>query len=323
MPKPFQLNQEAQSLLDAVNELYPEGSVFVQFDQDKEPVGYVRHDQARQTTLPGGLVITVTDMTAPNYTASHELLHLLMLLRGFPQIFFQLSLGDEQLDEQMMIMSTDLYDVAMHRVVVAEQRKHGLIDEQVEVEYLKGIQATISKENDQGDDDERTLRLLTLLDALVFYGDHIDQVKDQLTTDYPVAFAAAQKMYDQITERRIDSPFEMRRQIVKLYQLFDAQLLEWGLPALHNNEFTTVSPVLSARQLRLKVRQVFEIFHSDMEDRQGHDDVYIGLRRNDHQNSFTLHGPAGKDRAQAFVKMYDEPVEQLLKELNVPFIVRK
>lgn len=323
MAEKFKLNQEAQSLLDAVNELYPEGSVFVQFDQDKEPVGYVRHDQAKQTTLPGGLVITVTDMTAPNYTASHELLHLLMLLRGFPQIFFQLSLGNPQLDEQMMIMSTDLYDVAMHRVVVAEQRKHGLIDEQIEMAYLKGIQETISKETGKGDDDERTLRLLTLLDAIVFYGDHLATVEDQLASDYPVAYAAAKKMYGKIAERRIDSPFEMRRQIVKLYQLFDEQLLEWGLPALHNNEFTTVSPVLSARQLRLKVRQVFEIFHSDMKDRKGKDDVYIGLRRNDHQNSFTLHGPSGKDRSKKFVEMYDQPVEKFLADLNVPFIVRK
>ncbi|WP_251548142.1 IpaB/EvcA family protein [Limosilactobacillus caecicola] len=323
MPEKFKLNQAAQSLLDAVNELYPEGNVFVQFDEDKEPVGYVRHDQARQTNLPGGLVITVTDMTAPNYTASHELLHLLMLLRGFPQIFFQLSLGDEQLDEQMMIMSTDLYDVAMHRVVVAEQRKHNLIDDQIEAEYLKGIQATITKETAGGEDDERTLRLLTLLDAIVFYGGHLDKVRDQLEQDYPLAFAAALKMYDQIAERRIDSPFEMRRQIVKLYRLFDEQLLDWGLPALHNNEFTTVSPVLSARQLRLKVRQVFEIFHSDMKDRRGHDDIYIGLRRNDHQNSFTLRGPSGKNRSQKFVEMYDEPVEKLLEDLNVPYIVRK
>lgn len=321
MPERFKLNDEAQSLLDAVNELYPQGTVFVQFDEGQKS-GFVRHDQAKQTTLPGGLVITVTDMTAPNYTASHELLHLLMLLRGFPQIFFQLSLGDEQLDEQMMIMSTDLYDVAMHRVVVAEQRKHGLIDDEIEDQYLKGIQATISKEQGQAD-DERTLRLLTLLDAIVFYGDHLDRYREQLSTDYPVAFAAAEKMYAKIAERRIDSPFEMRRQIVKLYQLFDDQLLDWGLPALHNNEFTTVSPVLSERQLRLKVRQVFEIFHYDMKDRDGHDDVYIGLRRNDHQNSFTMHGPVGKDRAQKFVEMYDQPVEKLLADLNVPYIVRK
>nr|MCG4642132.1 hypothetical protein [Bifidobacterium bifidum] len=80
----------------------------------------------------------------PDYTASHELLHLLMLLRGFPQIFFQLSLGSEELDEQMMIMATDLYDAVMHRVVTAEQRKHGLIDDQIEAEYFKGIEHTLT-----------------------------------------------------------------------------------------------------------------------------------------------------------------------------------
>lgn len=322
MPEQFKLNKEAQSLLDAVNELYPEGSVFVQFDENKKS-GYVRHDQAKQTTLPGGLVITVTDMTAPNYTASHELLHLLMLLRGFPQIFFQLSLGNEELDEQMMIMSTDLYDVAMHRVVVSEQRKHGLIDDDIEEKYLKGIQATIDPEKGAGDDDQRTLRLLVLLDALVFYGDHLSKFENQLKGDYPVAFAAAQKLYVKLTQREIDSPFEMRREIVKLYEMFDQQLLDWGLPALHNNEFTTVSPVLSKRQLRLQVRQVFEIFHTDMKDRKGKGDIYIGLRRSDRQNSFTLQGPSGKDRAKKFVEMYDEPVEKLLADLNVPYIIRK
>lgn len=322
MPEQFKLNKEVQSLLDAVNELYPEGSVFVQFDENNK-AGYVRHDQAKQTTLPGGLVITVTDMAAPNYTASHELLHLLMLLRGFPQIFFQLSLGNEELDEQMMIMSTDLYDVCMHRVVVSEQRKHGLINDDVEEKYLKGIQATIDPEQGAGDDDQRTLRLLVLLDALVFYGDHLEKVEDQLKSDYPVAFAAAQKLYAKLTQREIDSPFEMRREIVKLYEMFDQQLLDWGLPALHNNEFTTVSPVLSERQLRLQVRQVFEIFHTDMKDRKGKGDIYIGLRRSDRQNSFTLQGPSGKDRAKKFVEMYDEPVKQLLADLNVPYIIRK
>ena len=146
------LNKENQALLDQVNSLYPEGSVFVQVHGDKS--GYVRHDQATQQTIPGALVIIVTDLTAPNYTASHELLHLLMLLKGFPQIFFQLSLGDKELDEQMMIMSTDLYNIAMHRVVVAEQRKHGFITDEIEEQYLKGIEHTLTLEREE--DDERT-----------------------------------------------------------------------------------------------------------------------------------------------------------------------
>lgn len=319
--QPIKLNQEAQSLLDAVNAIYPQGSVFVQFEGEKS--GWLRHDQARQTTLPGGLVITVTDLTAPDYTASHELLHLLMLLRGFPQIFFQLSLGSEELDEQMMIMATDLYDTVMHRVVTAEQRKHGLIDDQLEAEYFKGIEHTLTPESDQAD-DERTMRLLTILDALVFYGtgDHLAEYEAQLTKLYPVATQAAVAMYEKLVAKPINSPFDLRRNVVKLFELFDEQMTAWELPKLHNKEFVTLSPVLSERQLRLSVRQVFEIFHSDMKDRKTGKRAYIGVRRNDGQNSFTIPAPEN-DAPAEFLKLYDEPVEKLLTDLNVPFIVRK
>ena len=61
---------------------------------------------------------------------------------------------------------------------------------------------------------------------------------------------------------------------------------EWGLPALHNNEYTTLSPVLSARQLRLEMRQVFEIYHSDMKERGTDKRAYVGLRRSDGQLHF-------------------------------------
>lgn len=314
----IKLNQANQELLDQVNQLYPEGTVFVQFHGEKS--GYVRHDQATQKTIPGALVIIVTDLTAPNYTASHELLHLLMLLRGFPQIFFQLSLGDQQLDEQMMIMSTDLYNVAMHRVVVAEQRKHGLINETIEEQYLKGIEHTLTPEADN--DDERALRLLTLLDALVFYGENLPKYEARLQENYPEALAAAKKIYADITAKAIKSPFDMRRTIVKLYSLFDTQMQAWGLPALHQNEYTTLSPVLSERQLRLEMRQVFEIFHSDMKERGSEKRAYVGVRRSDGQNSFTLSEPAG-NAPEEFKKIYDQPVKEFLEQHSVPYIVRK
>ncbi|BAP84935.1 hypothetical protein LOOC260_103610 [Paucilactobacillus hokkaidonensis JCM 18461] len=314
----IKLNDTTQSLLDQVNKIYP-GTVLVHFD-DRQ-AGYLRHDQAKQEALPGGLVITITDITAPNYTASHELLHLLMLMSGFPQIFFNVSFGEEKLDEQLMIMATDLYDIAMHIVVVSEQRKHQLIDEQIEDLYLKGIDTTISEESKQ-DDDERTLRLLTILDALVFYGDQFERVADHIQKRYPKALKAAQGLYQDLIEKPIDSPFAMRRTITKLFKQFDDQLTSWGLPALHNTEFTTLSSVLSERQLRLEVRQMFEIFHSEMIDRQSGEKAYIGLNRNDRQNSFVLTPP--KDDSIGFFKeIYGKSVKELFEVVKMPYIVRK
>lgn len=322
MTEELKLNKANQDLLDEVNDLFPRGSVFVQFHGEKS--GFVRHDQAETTSLPGGLVITVTDLTEPNYTASHELLHLLMTLRGFPQIFFELSLGDKQLDEQMMIMATDLFNTVAHQIVVDQQRQHGLINEQIEQEYFKGITATLTDEGDQ-DDGERTLRLLTLLDALVFYaGGHMTkQQEEELQRRYPVAWASAQFLYGQAMEKPVKSPFEMRRTVVKLFRLFDTQLQQWGLPALHNNQFTSLSPVLSKRQLRLEVAQVYDIYHSEMTERDSKRRAYVVLGKNDQQNAFVLPSPKGEYSSDQMLKFYHQPVEDLLKSQNVPFILRK
>lgn len=316
----IKLNDAVQDLLNQVNALYP-GKVEVQFIGELQ-AGYVRHDQAQQMQVGKDIAIQVADLTAPNYTASHELLHLLMILSGFPQVFFSLTTGQPQLDEQLMIMGTELYDIVSHIVVVKEQAKHGLITPAIKDLYLAGVQATIKPEPDPVD-DEMTLRTLTLLDALVFFGPDDEAVMAKFKQDYPVSFAAAQKLYGVITEKPVDSPFTLRRNVVKLFKAFDAQLEAWHLPALHNTEFTTLSSVLSKRQLGLSVKQIFELYHSDMHDKTTQRRAYVGFNRSDNQNAFVLPSPAPKDDTpDYYTKIYAMTVEDLFKQLKMPYILR-
>ncbi|WP_204121559.1 MULTISPECIES: IpaB/EvcA family protein [Levilactobacillus] len=318
--KDVKLNKEVQSLLDQVNAIYP-GKVEVQFIGELQ-AGFVRHDQAQQMQMGKDIAIQVADLTAPNYTASHELLHLLMILSGFPQVFFSLTTGQPQLDEQLMIMGTELYDIVSHEVVVSEQRKHHLIDDNIKDLYLKGVTATIKPEPNPVD-DEMTLRTLTLLDALVFFGTDDQDLMAQFTKDYPISFAAAQKLYKVITEKPVDSPFSLRRNVVKLFKAFDAQLEAWNLPALHNTEFTTLTSVLSKRQLSLQVKQIFELYHSDMHEKTTQRRGYVGFNHADEQNAFVLPAPAPKDDTpEYFTKIYSMTVEELFKQLKMPYILR-
>ncbi|MCL0312850.1 IpaB/EvcA family protein [Apilactobacillus sp. TMW 2.2459] len=316
------LNKDTQSLINFVNRFFP-GKVTVQFVGQLQS-GYVRHDQAQVVQDGENIYIQVSDLSAPNYTASHELLHVLMTLRGFPQIFFSLTSGDEKLDEQLQIMGTELFDIVSHIVVVSEQRKHNLINENIEEMYLKGIKNTIRPEPEKLD-NEMELRLLTLIDAHVFYGDTFDEkVRDILEKDYPVALKASDEIYKIITEKPTDSPFGLRRNVVKLFRAFDEQLKAWGLPALHNNDFTTVSSVLSERQLGLKVNQMFEIFHSDLHEMKTQRRAYVGFNKTDNQNSFVIPAPTGMEDSPAyFKKIYDKSVKELFKDLQMPYIIRK
>lgn len=314
------LNEAVQSLLDQVNALYP-GKVEVQFIGSLQS-GYVRHDQAQQMQMGKDIAIQVADLTAPNYTASHELVHLLMILSGFPQVFFSLTTGQPKLDEQLMIMGTELYDIVSHVVVVKEQQKHGLITPEIKDLYLKGVQATIKPEPTPLD-DEMTLRALTLLDALVFFGPDDDAVMTQFAKDYPISLKAAKSLYAVIMAKPVDSPFTFRRNVVKLFKAFDEQLEAWHLPALHNTEFTTLTSVLSKRQLGLSVKQIFELYHSDMHEKTTQRRGYVGFNRSDEQNAFVLPSPAPKeDTPDYFTRIYSMTVEDLFKELKMPYILR-
>ncbi|TPR23503.1 IpaB/EvcA family protein [Apilactobacillus micheneri] len=318
----IQLNKETQGLINVVNKYFP-GKIEVQFIGQLQS-GYVRHDQAQVVQDGKNLFVQISDLSAPDYTASHELIHLLMTLRGFPQLFFSLSTGNEKIDEQLQVMGTELFDIVSHFVVVSEQRKHNLINDDIEAMYLKGVQNTIEPESDELD-NSMELRLLTLIDARVFYGDTFDKkVRATLEKDYPVALKAADKIYEIITEKPTDSPFGLRRNVVKLFKAFDKQLIEWGLPALHNTEYATISSVVSERQLNLNVQQMFEIFHSEMHESNTNRRAYVGFNKSDDQNSFVVPAPTGMDDSPAyFKKLYALKVKDLFKELKMPYIIRK
>ncbi|MCY9807538.1 IpaB/EvcA family protein [Lentilactobacillus senioris] len=315
----IELNSEVQGLINAVNNYFP-GEIKVTFIGQLQS-GYVRHDQAQAVQDGKNIDIQIADLSAPNYTASHELLHVMMILRGFPQLFFSLTSGNQELDEQLQAVITELYDIVSHTVVVSEQRKHGLINEEIEAMYMKGIYATIKPEKDTP--SQKTLQLITLLDAMVFYGDRFELVAEQLQNDFPTAYAAAEKLYQTITAKPTDSPFGLRRNVVKLFKAFDEQLAAWKLAPLHSTEVATLTSVLSERQLGLKVNQMFELYHSDMKEINSGKQGYVGFNKVDQQNSFVMTTPNDQDDPEFFKATYNKTVKELFDELAMPYIVRE
>lgn len=314
-----QLNAEVTKLFEQINEMIPEELV-VQYGNQKS--GYVRYDQSYQTAENGQLIIHVQDVTAPNYTVSHELLHKLMEVKKFPQIQFRLTSGNREFDEQLMIITTALYDAVLHLNIYEWQRKHGLLTEEVQADYLEGIVQTITPEKAGKLDPMMHLRLMTVLDALVFYGDDFDKVTDQFKRDYPVTLAAAEKLYQLITEKPVDSPFAVRRTIVALFAEFDNVLKELGLPTLGSSEFVTLESVLSERQLRLEVRQLFQISHSEIQDAVTKKRAYIGLGVHDQQNAFVLPMQPKSQTEEYFKTLYGLSVSELFEKLQIPYLVR-
>ena len=265
-------------------------------------------------------MIDIYDMTRPDYTVAHELLHFLHMFNGAPQISFNLTTKKKDLDTKFMATGLELYDIVMHDYVYREQAELGMMTDEIKELYFKGVLSVLKPE--QGERDQwMVLRILTLLDTLLFFKDEQDSVKDKLVEFYPISFEAAQRLYEILIERSLDSAFAIRRTVVKLFKSFDDELSKLGMVPMNMTEFATLSVVLSERQMRLQVRQLFNIVHSPLDDNLTFKSAYVGQWKNDGQNSFVLADP-GKDSAKKFVEYYNMKVTDFLDSIGIEYLKR-
>lgn len=282
--------KETITLLDQVNALYP-GSVILRGNE--EASGAITHDQVSTSMLGTRLMVEVNDGTVPDFLATSELLMMLLTLNGYPQVYFQLKDDDTELTHQLMIMATYLYQPALRAIVYREQAAHGLLTDDVVKGVLVGVQQTLSKET-ADNNGEAALRLLTLLDLQVFLHavpSDTTAIVETMTESYPKAWSAAKKIADAMHIDDIKDPFTVHRAVVTAFSMFDEQMVAWDLPEIYASEFATLTPVLSERQLRLPLAQVFDIKHMTMIDRNTDEEAYAGLLKNSGQNSFVLAAP--------------------------------
>lgn len=316
----MKFTKETLTLLDQVNDIYP-GSVILRGNETA--TGVITYDQVSTEMLGTRLMVEVTDGTAPDFLATSELLMMLLTLNGYPQIYFQLKDEDIDLTDQLMVMTTHLYQPALRAIIYREQAAHGMLTADVVKGMVAGVQQTLTPETAQ-DNSENALRLLTLLDLQVFLHnapEKTDAIVDTMAERYPQAWAAAQKVFDAMRVDDIKNAFTVHRAVVAAFKLFDEQMVAWNLPEIHADEFATLTPVLSERQLRLPLAQVFDIKHLTMQDRNTGKEAYAGLLKTSGQNSFVLAAP-DDDLASFFKELYQTPVKEVLVKLGQPFAVR-
>jgi len=312
-------SEETQKLLAQLNQIYP-GSVILR--EQGENSGVIKAGQVTTDILGTRLMIEVTDLTAPDFIATREMLKMLLTLNGYPQAYFQLETKDESITEQLMVMATYLYQPALNAIIYREQAQHGQLTPEIAEAYAKGVMTTISKED--GNRDEAALRLLTLIDAKIFMAavpSDTTQLTDAFKDSFPEAWQAAELIYQQLVVDKIVDPFTVHQAITTLFKAFDAQMIAWDLPELHNQEFTTITPVISKEEAKLSVSEVFGIRHVDLLKHDTKATAFIGEQKSSGQNSFVLNAPAD-ETAEFFKEIYAMSVEELFTQLKQPFTIR-
>ncbi|KRL06447.1 hypothetical protein [Liquorilactobacillus hordei] len=312
------LNEQTKELLKKARIGFPNEIKIIYKD---EKAGFIRHDQAQQYLSGGKLIIEVDDVTCPDYTLTHELLHLLVRINNIPEIIFNLTTKNQNLDNNFLATGFELYNSILHFDIYNMQQEMGLFSEKIQELYLKGIRETLKPESTTGIDDVMVLRIVQLFDALVFFGKDNQKIVTIFEQDYPRAYHAAKKLFEAATKKDLVGVQGIHRAVVRVFTQFDECLDELGLMGMNLREFVTLTPVISERQLKLEVRQVFNLKNSQMYDVYQDKAAYIGLGIYNGQNSFVITPPA-TNSDEFFKDLYGMRVANFFDKFEIPYLKR-
>ncbi|GAO99253.1 hypothetical protein [Fructobacillus ficulneus] len=323
------MNQKLNELLAQANQIYP-GTIMTRVGTEKD--GQLRVDRVEQSVLADRLLIEVPDQTEADFVLGNELLKLLLSLNGIvPQIYFALTFEKEELDQQLISIATRMHRVVVHAIAYRELAKQGLLTADTAQAYLAGVRDELSDEGAELD-GEFLWRLLTLMDAQIFLAtmrdynlsDQATTMKKQLDQLYPQANQAATDLVEPVLTANLKDSRQIRKQMVRLFAGVDKALESRDLPTVNATQYVTLTPVLSQRQLDGPVSNFYEIFHSEMVDFQTHEKAYVGLGKQDQQNTFVVTPPSDEaERPKFFTELYQTSVKELLTKLALPYILRQ
>ncbi|MBS9336966.1 nitrate ABC transporter ATPase [Fructobacillus parabroussonetiae] len=316
------------TLLEQVNQTYP-GTVMVRTGEEES--GRLRMDRSQQSFLADRLLIEIPDKTEADFVIGTELLQLLLSLNGIvPQIFFGLTFEDEALDQQLVTIASRLHKMVMHGISYREMAKQGFLTAETATAFQAGIEDELTPE-EKDIDGQHLFRLLSLVDAQIFnkvlaenkLAEAAKQADAQYKTLYPKANAAAKSLSELIVTADLKDSRTIRKTIVRVFAGLDELLEKADLPTVNAKQYVTLAPVLSERQLNGPVKNLFEIFHSEMTDFASKEKAYVGLGKQDQQNTFVIAPPKNPaDRPKFFTELYALSVRELLEKLALPYILR-
>ncbi|UQS84054.1 hypothetical protein [Bombilactobacillus thymidiniphilus] len=267
----------------------------------------------------GNLQIRLVQSADLNFTLAHELRHILLELDSAVAIYFPVTTTNPQLDQQIKATAISLIGCVEHVLLTKQQRQTKEITLEIEQLFCAGVQQKLPDKEQQS--DYFVFSVLVLLDSLVF-----SEGRDlnQWQVAYPKAYQAANKMYQDILQpAKVEQITGMRRTIVKLLQTFNQFLAKHHYQELPYQDFVAIQPILSARQLRLNVDQVFKIKHLTYLSLATRQPAYVLVGANDGQLVGDLHLDAKNvDTPQGYLAIYQQTIQTFLQQQKLSYQLR-
>lgn len=317
--KRLELNELPELIVKQVEKIEQQYNKKIEVFADYEQQDYLTLDQADHVIKDDVIKVSITNEKYAEFVLSHELHHIELELSDEPSISAALTTGKQDLDGRVLAIANSVFETLEHVTVMKRQQEDGTYTDEVKTEYLKGINSALHPKVELDRANMRFYRTLIMLDGMIFSGHAVD---DDWQQEFAMSYKYADKMAKIIEDNDLTVPFQFRRALVNTLDAYNEIIISNGYQGLHFHTFLNVTPVVSKRQLRLSLNQVYQIKHSEFKNRATGRDGFVLIGINDGQGVATLNLDPQKVTPEFYKTFYQYTVEEVFKEQGTKYLIR-
>lgn len=317
--KRIELKELPELIVKQVENIEQQYNKKIEVFSDYEQQDFLTLDQADHVMKDDVIKISITNEKYAEFVLSHELHHIELELSDEPSISSALTTGKQDLDGRVLAIANSIFETLEHVTVLKKQKEDGTYTDEIKAEYLKGIETALHPKVELDRANMRFYRTLIMLDGLIFSEHACD---DEWQQEFAMSYKYADKMAKIIEDNDLTVPFQFRRALVNTLDAYNEIIISNGYQGLHFHTFLNITPVVSKRQLRLSLNQVYQIKHSEFKNRATGRDGFVLIGINDGQGVATLNLDPQKVTPEFYKTFYQYTVEQVFEEQGTKYLIR-
>ncbi|MBL3531085.1 hypothetical protein JMJ99_06850 [Companilactobacillus zhachilii] len=317
--KRIELKELPELIVKQVENIEQQYNKKIEVFSDYEQQDFLTLDQADHVIKDDIIKVSITNEKYAEFVLSHELHHIELELSDEPSISSALTTGKQDFDGRVLAIANSVFETLEHVTVLKKQKEDGTYTDEIKTEYLKGIEAALHPKVELDRANMRFYRTLIMLDGMIFSEHACD---DEWQQEFAMSYKYADKMAKIIEDNDLTVPFQFRRALVNTLDAYNEIIISNGYQGLHFHTFLNITPVVSKRQLRLSLNQVYQIKHSEFRNRATGRDGFVLIGINDGQGVATLNLDPQKVTPEFYKTFYQYTVEQVFKEQGTKYLIR-
>lgn len=317
--KQLNINELPDFIVKQVEKIEQQYNKKIELYADYTKQDFLTLDQADHKTEGDVIKVIVVNEKYRDFTLSHELHHIELELSDEPSISSALTTGKQDLDGRVLAIANSIFETLEHVTVLKRQKEDGTYTPEVKAAYLEGIETALKPKVELDRANMQFYRTLIMFDGLIF-GERTHEA--DWKNEFPLSYKSADKLAKIAEENDLTEPFHFRRALVNSLDAYNELIIGNGYQGLHFHTFLNITPVISKRQLRLNLNQVYQIKHSEYKNRATGKDGFALIGINDGQSVETLNLDPSKVTPEFYKTFYQYTVEHVFDEQGTKYLIR-